>query len=215
MQFGCQDRLAGRYAGRPLFVGARTEFDRVHRSVGPVNSDSWNQFSELLRLFFWCHFLVEMLVIVKPDTVVRWHRQGFRLFWRWMSQRGKKTGRPPTKAELRKLIRKMASENKYQKDRTHLALGKDTPAGRPVMSSWNTGFFQPADRNPAPIDARWSPCWGETSGEPRLERPLTRRRNIEEGQLLALGRGFEGKHRLWYCGSERTGEKGPSSCPVI
>ena len=36
---------------------------------------------------------------MKPDTVVRWHQAGFRMFWRWKSKRGKKTGRPPTKAE--------------------------------------------------------------------------------------------------------------------
>ena len=61
----------------------------------------------------------EMLVIVQPDTVVRWHQAGFRLFWRWKSQRGKKTGRPPTKDEIRNLIRKMASENKWGAPRIH------------------------------------------------------------------------------------------------
>ena len=34
-----------------------------------------------------------MLTVVKPDTVIRWHRQGWRLFWRWTSR----TGRPPTR----------------------------------------------------------------------------------------------------------------------
>ena len=46
---------------------------------------------------------------MKPETVVRWHRQGFRLYWRWKS-RGK-TGRPTTDAEIRSLIRRMAREN--------------------------------------------------------------------------------------------------------
>jgi len=50
------------------------------------------------------------LLIVQPDTVVRWHRQGFRLFWRWKSRKGK-VGRPPTEAEIRKLIRRMSREN--------------------------------------------------------------------------------------------------------
>ena len=49
------------------------------------------------------------LVIVRPETVVRWHRQGWRLYWRWKSRR--KTGRPSTNADLRKLIRRMALEN--------------------------------------------------------------------------------------------------------
>jgi putative transposase len=56
------------------------------------------------QLFDWR----ESLVIVKPDTLVRWHRKGFRLFWRWKS---KPTGRPRLPAGLRDLIREMATEN--------------------------------------------------------------------------------------------------------
>ena len=48
------------------------------------------------------------LVIVKPETVVRWHRQGFRLYWRWKSRRA---GRPKVERELRDLIRRMSREN--------------------------------------------------------------------------------------------------------
>jgi hypothetical protein len=49
------------------------------------------------------------LVLVRPATVVRWHRQGFRLFWRWKSRA--KPGRPPVDAEVRWLIRRMSAEN--------------------------------------------------------------------------------------------------------
>jgi putative transposase len=45
-----------------------------------------------------------------PDTVVRWHRQGFRLYWRWKS-RGPKPGRPAIDTVLRKLIRDMQATN--------------------------------------------------------------------------------------------------------
>jgi hypothetical protein len=45
-----------------------------------------------------------------PDTVVRWHRQGFRLYWRWKS-RGPRPGRPPIDKALRKLIREMQATN--------------------------------------------------------------------------------------------------------
>ena len=45
-----------------------------------------------------------------PDTIVRWHRQGFRFYWRWKS-RGPKPGRPPINAALRKLIREMQATN--------------------------------------------------------------------------------------------------------
>ncbi len=50
-----------------------------------------------------------VLVIVKPETVIRWHRQGFRLYWRWKSR--KKNGRPSVELEIRKLIRRMSREN--------------------------------------------------------------------------------------------------------
>ncbi|MGB2985105.1 MAG: integrase core domain-containing protein [Phycisphaerae bacterium] len=50
------------------------------------------------------------LLIVQPDTVVRWHREGFRLFWRWKSRTGK-VGRPKIRAEIRNLIRRMSREN--------------------------------------------------------------------------------------------------------
>jgi putative transposase len=49
------------------------------------------------------------LVIGKPETVIAWHRQGLRLFWTWKSRR--RNGRPPTAADVRKLIQRMAKEN--------------------------------------------------------------------------------------------------------
>jgi len=58
----------------------------------------------LSRLFNW----KDALVVVQPQTLVRWHRQGFRLFWRWKSR----PGRPPIPIELRRLIREMALSNR-------------------------------------------------------------------------------------------------------
>jgi len=49
------------------------------------------------------------LLIVQPDTVVRWHREGFKLFWRWKSRA--KRGRSSLEAEIRSLIRRMSREN--------------------------------------------------------------------------------------------------------
>jgi hypothetical protein len=66
------------------------------------------------RLFFillyrWCPSVLKAMVIIRPETVVRWHRDGFRRYWRWKSRgRG---GRPPISAELRALIRRMSLEN--------------------------------------------------------------------------------------------------------
>ncbi len=51
-----------------------------------------------------------VLVIVKPETVVSWHRKGFRLFWHYKS-RAKSPGRPKIEGELRSLIRRMVKEN--------------------------------------------------------------------------------------------------------
>jgi transposase InsO family protein len=57
---------------------------------------------------FWPRW-TDVLVIVKPETVVAWHRAGFRLYWRWRSRpRG---GRPKITAEIRALIRRLAEEN--------------------------------------------------------------------------------------------------------
>jgi putative transposase len=57
----------------------------------------------LARWFDWR----QALAVVQPATLIRWHRQGFRLFWRWKST----PGRPPIPPELQALIRRMAYEN--------------------------------------------------------------------------------------------------------
>ena len=53
--------------------------------------------------------ILNTLVIVKPETVIRWHRAGFRLFWRWKSR--SRVGRPKAPVEIRKLIRDMSLAN--------------------------------------------------------------------------------------------------------
>lgn len=50
------------------------------------------------------------LLIVQPETVIRWHRQGFRLYWRWKSH-SRQPGRPKIDAEIRNLIRRISGEN--------------------------------------------------------------------------------------------------------
>ena len=49
------------------------------------------------------------LILVKPETVIGWHRKGFRLYWTWKSRN--RGGRPPIDREIRTLIRRIASEN--------------------------------------------------------------------------------------------------------
>jgi hypothetical protein len=54
--------------------------------------------------------LFEAVIVVRPATVLRWHRAAWRLWWRWRS--GRRVGRPPIDAELRALIRRMWRDNR-------------------------------------------------------------------------------------------------------
>jgi len=64
-------------------------------------------------LFVWLYRLVPSLlkaaVIIQPDTILRWHRAGFRSYWRWKSR--SRGGRPKVPIEVRNLIRRMSLEN--------------------------------------------------------------------------------------------------------
>jgi hypothetical protein len=75
--------------------------------------------------------------MVQPETVVRWHRAGFRSFWRWKS--GRRGGRPGVPVEIRQLIRDMSLANPLRgTSRIHgelLKLGIDV-AGRALPSTW-------------------------------------------------------------------------------
>ena len=53
--------------------------------------------------------LLRLSCVVQPDTVLRWHRAGFRAYWRWKSRA--RQGRPEVDRELRELIRRMSKEN--------------------------------------------------------------------------------------------------------
>ena len=53
----------------------------------------------------------DVLLIVQPETVLRWHRQGWSAYWRWRSRPRRTGGRQPISAELSTLIRRMASES--------------------------------------------------------------------------------------------------------
>ena len=60
-------------------------------------------------LYRWFPSTAGALAIVRPETVIRWHRLGFRAYWRWRS--GNRVGRPKVSAELRALIREMSQAN--------------------------------------------------------------------------------------------------------
>src|SRR5205807_3176249 len=72
------------------------------------------QFTNSDRLFFiqlyrWFPSVLQAMRIIRPETLVRWHRAGFRRYWRWKSQ--SLGGRPQISAELRALIRRLSIEN--------------------------------------------------------------------------------------------------------
>src|SRR3984893_4638672 len=63
----------------------------------------------LVGLYRLAPMVLSALAIVKPETVIKWHRAGFRSYWRWKSRRG--GGRPTIPPEIRKLIREMSIAN--------------------------------------------------------------------------------------------------------
>jgi hypothetical protein len=70
-----------------------------------TNQDRWF----FIQLYRWFPTIPKALTIIRPETLVRWHRAGFRCYWRWKSHpRG---GRPPIHTELRGLIHRMSVEN--------------------------------------------------------------------------------------------------------
>src|SRR5712671_700875 len=70
-----------------------------------TNSDRWF-FVQMNRCF---PSILKVVTIVQPETLVSWHRAGFRRYWRWKSRR--RGGRPRIEIELRALIRQMSAEN--------------------------------------------------------------------------------------------------------
>src|SRR5438132_7244499 len=75
----------------------RPQFGRLDRLLWVWLSNHWSGWQEALHL-------------VRPETVIRWHRQGFRAFWTWKSRRGR-TGRPRVSSRLADLVRTMALAN--------------------------------------------------------------------------------------------------------
>src|SRR3984893_14680673 len=63
----------------------------------------------LIQLYRWFPSILRVLTIIRPETVVRWHRAGFRCYWRWKSR--PLGARPQIDTELRVLIRRMSVEN--------------------------------------------------------------------------------------------------------
>src|ERR1700747_2107125 len=78
---------------------------RLHGRVRLTNHDRWF----LIQLYRWFSSILQVLAIIQPETLVRWHRAAFRCYWRWKSR--PLGGRPQIETELRALIRQMSIEN--------------------------------------------------------------------------------------------------------
>jgi hypothetical protein len=78
---------------------------KPRRRVRLTNHDRWF----FVQLYRWFPSILTVITIVQPETLVRWHRAGFRCYWRWKSRR--RGGRPQIEIELRALIRQISTEN--------------------------------------------------------------------------------------------------------
>jgi hypothetical protein len=78
---------------------------KVQGRVRLTDNDRWF----LIQLYRWFPSILHVVTIVQPETLVRWHRTGFRWYWRWKSRR--RGGRPQIETDLRALIRRMSIEN--------------------------------------------------------------------------------------------------------
>jgi hypothetical protein len=82
----------------------------VLRRKSPTRVRLWN-IDRLLLVWLYRLYpsLLDAIIIVQPETVLRWHRHGFRAYWRWKSRHV--GGRPRIDCEMRALIRRMSREN--------------------------------------------------------------------------------------------------------
>src|SRR6202007_2116036 len=124
---------------------------RRHGRVRLTNSDRWF-FIQLYRRF---PSILQVLTVIRPETLVGWHRAGFRCYWRWKSR--PLGGRPQIDTELRALIRRMGMENPlwgaprihgellklgFEVAQSSVANGMDRPCSRPYRHAESDGAFK-------------------------------------------------------------------------
>jgi hypothetical protein len=129
---------------------------RLPGRVRLTNHDRWF----FIQLYRWFPSILRVLTIIRPETLVRWHRTGFRCYWRWKSPPNSanrkrqitrhpwRTSPPPLRPclsfrytqdhiivsgemHLRRVLKSYADY--YNRVRTHRSLNKDAPASRPVQ----------------------------------------------------------------------------------
>src|ERR1700730_15076982 len=125
------------------------------------------QTAEILFLVLWSRLFdwKEALVIVKPEPLIRWHRKGFQLFWRWKSQ----AGRPRLPRRIHQLIAQMVHENPtWGQARVaaelslKLAIYVSPRTARAYWPAWRGGFLATSAASPNPsrvqVDTASSGC---------------------------------------------------------
>jgi transposase InsO family protein len=90
-------------------LALRQQLANLRRTSGCPRLSKSDRAFWLVLARLWSRW-ADVMVVVKPDTVVRWHRAGFRLFWRWKS-RSRGPAESDVSAEVKSLIRKMAEAN--------------------------------------------------------------------------------------------------------
>jgi transposase InsO family protein len=101
--FKSKSRLGAENAAlrREVIIFRRKVRGRVHLTNG-------DRFF-FVQLYRWFPSVLNIITIIRPETLVRWHRAGFRRYWRWKSR--SLGGRPQVEADLRALIRRMSVDN--------------------------------------------------------------------------------------------------------
>lgn len=106
---GTRDAIRSRAALQMEVVVLRHQLTVLQRSVKRPKLTPSDRFLWAALSVLW-HDWRSALVIVRPETVIGWHRKGYRLFWTWKSRRGR-SGRPTVPTETRQLIRTMSRDN--------------------------------------------------------------------------------------------------------
>ena len=139
-------------------ITLRQQLNVLRRSA--AKRPALSRFDRLLFVFLYrlVPSVLDAVTIVRPETVIRWHRAGFRAFWRWKS-RARRAGRPQVPIELRQLIRQVSIANPlWGAPRIHgelLKLGIDVGQTsvakymarrrRPPSQGWRTFLLNHAD----------------------------------------------------------------------
>jgi transposase InsO family protein len=140
-----RDLLLENFARRQQLAVLKRRYPRPRLAV------SDRLFWVILRRF-WSH-RKQALIVVQPETVVRWHRAGFRLYWTWLSRHRIRSGRKCVSVKLREIIFRMVAENPtWGSPRIH---GELKMLGFDVSERTVLRWMRKAPRDPEPAK-RWA-----------------------------------------------------------